>query len=123
MLQQEREQEGKTLSLACEALNQCESLPAKMTPVHLRKFYEISCNQDEEFKKVAEVMKKGIANSKPKNWEHKPELLEEQAREAFNKRKELIAEFSKQRDYKEMVEEVYYLIIANADKDDEFETS
>ena len=40
-------------------------------------------------------MKKGIAGGKPKNWIHKPDLSEEQAREAFDKRRELIAEFAK----------------------------
>ena len=60
-------------------------------------------------------MRKGIAASKPKNWIHKPELSEEQAREAYNKRLEVIKEFSKQGDYKELVEEVYMLIIAKAE--------
>ena len=60
-------------------------------------------------------MRKAIATSKPKNWIHKPELSEEQAREAYNKRKEIIAEFSKQSDYKDLVEEVYVLIIAKAE--------
>jgi len=60
------------------------------------------------------MMRKGIASSKPKNWVHKAALSEEQAREAYNKRKELIAEFSQQGDYKALVEEVYVLIIAKA---------
>jgi len=60
-------------------------------------------------------MRKGIAASKPKNWIHKPELSEEQAREAYTKRKEVIAEFAKEGDYKALVEEVYLLIVAKAE--------
>ena len=62
-----------------------------------------------------------IMKGKPKNWIKTDELTLEQATECFNKRREVMAEFAKQGDYKNLVEEVYMLIIANTDKDDEFE--
>lgn len=66
-------------------------------------------------------MYRSIQNDKPKNWIHKPELSEEQAIECNNKRKEIMKEFGKQGNYKALVEEVYLLIIAKAEQDDEFE--
>ena len=61
-------------------------------------------------------------NKKPKNYIEVPELSLEKAQEAFNARNDIIADLQKNKEYKELVEEVYLLIVSKAEQSEELDT-
>lgn len=114
MIMKDKDQLQKTLELASDALNQSEVTMDKteITPQFIMKFRGWGCMNDPEFAKIHSIMQRGIANGKPKNYIKKDDLTMEQAEEAFKERQKLILDFSKQREYKAIVEEIYLSIIS-----------
>mmetsp|Transcript_16000 Transcript_16000/g.24810 ORF Transcript_16000/g.24810 Transcript_16000/m.24810 type:complete len:211 (+) Transcript_16000:218-850(+) len=126
MIQAERNVIRNGLEVACEFLNSERgvSRPVNFTPMHIEKFLEISQARDENFAKVHTFLKKGIQEKKPANYVPAREapLTLPEARKAYFLRKKLVEEFTtKMPDYKELVEEVYLLIISKADQGEELE--
>ena len=82
------------------------------------KFIEVcEKNDPDNFKVYHEMIRAGIAGGKPKYFVKFDDLPKDKASQAFEMREKLIQEFSKNKEYKEMCEEVYYLIIAGSKKD------
>lgn len=81
----------------------------------LDKFIEVcEKNDPDNFKVYHEMIRVGVAGGKPKYFVKFDDIPEEKAKEAFEEREKHMSEFSKNKEYKEMCEEVYMLIITGS---------
>lgn len=75
---------------------------------------------DDSYRQFHELVQMGCKSAKPKNYQVKQELTETQAKEALALRRKYLDELTKKdSEYKDLAEELYYLIISKADKNDE----
>lgn len=74
----------------------------------------------DDFRQFHDLVKMGIQHSKPKCHIPKPELTQTQAKEAVALRRKYIDQLTKQdSEYKELSQEIYFLLISNASEGDE----
>ena len=122
MVRENRAQEEKTKELAVQVINLNPKVQLILSAKSLDKFIEVcERNDPDNFKVYHEMIRAGIAGGKPKYFVKFDDLPEEKAKQAFEMREKLITEFSKNKQYKEMCEEVYMLIIAGSKNDKELD--